>query len=282
MIQVASFRGLNTAWIAREPAGGAASDRPLLLFLHGFPDAPESWEPQLELFSKEYPVIAPYLRGLEPSAPGASSRCSREAVADDVVDILNHAPEARAGGVSRPVIVIGHDIGGMHAWHLARRLGPRLRGLVVLNGPSLEQMAARITWPRQVVRSWYIFLFQVPLLAERIFRQFQGGTGTPTPGRAVEPLIEHYRQAAREMPRALIRRPPKLEAPVLCIWSAHDRFLEIPTRAELERQAEDFELHVVKGNHWVHHRHPERVNPLLEKFFAGKPRRRRAPQEIHP
>ena len=60
-------RGLETEWVDE---GAGSAGRPVLFFIHGFPDDARVWEEQIAHFSKEYRVIAPQLRG----AGGSSAR----------------------------------------------------------------------------------------------------------------------------------------------------------------------------------------------------------------
>src|SRR5687768_11169988 len=115
---IEDIRGLPTAWWVGAP-DSASSSGPIFFFIHGFPDDPESWHHQFDYFSKKYPVVAPYLRGCGPSEPARDKRrYDMDAVALDHLEILRR--EERRYGPDRKVVVVGHDIGGIHSYTLAR------------------------------------------------------------------------------------------------------------------------------------------------------------------
>jgi len=274
MLNSKSIRGLETAWIEKRSLG---RQTPILLFLHGCPDSPDTWHAQLDHYdARGFTVIAPFARGIGPSAPSRQSeRYGLEAIALDHLEILRAVDPSG----DRPVVIIAHDIGGIHAWNLARLLGKRLAGLVLLNAPELSQMARRLGQPRQIVKSWYIALFQIPVLPERLLARWeqavitraQHKTGMPTQSPAViAPFIPQYRQAARAIPSALRDKPRSLEAPVLAICSRGDAFLETPTMQEFEELAGDVTVRVIEGNHWAHHHEPARINRLVDLFLEEK------------
>ena len=48
---------------------------PVLLFLHGFPEAAFVWDATLEHFGDRYRCVAPNLRGFEPQLPASIAKC---------------------------------------------------------------------------------------------------------------------------------------------------------------------------------------------------------------
>jgi pimeloyl-ACP methyl ester carboxylesterase len=144
-----------------------------------------------------------------------------------------------------------------------------------------------------MLKSWYMFFFQLPWLPERLarvrrwryFRAFSLGTAARAdafsaedidryaeawsqPG-ATTAMFNYYRAAFRQSPRRAEARIRVVEAPTLVIWGECDRYLSKelaePDRADvpnLERV-----VRLPEASHWVHHDEPERVNELLLEFL---------------
>jgi epoxide hydrolase 4 len=265
-------RGLDTAWIQ---LGKLTSKRPIMFFLHGFPDSPQTWVAQLEEFSKPTLVVAPFLRGLRPSEIGNVKRFSPQNLVKDCQAILKYLDPKSI----HEVVVVGHDVGGMLAWEWARQLKHRLSSLVVINGPALDQMFRRILNLRQLRKSWYIGFFQIPKLPEWVMRQWgnsiiqrlrsnQGASALNLKTEHLIPLIHIYRQSVKSL---LKRRASnqKVKAPVLVLWSEKDLFLEVPTVPELQKIASDFTIRVLNEGHWVHEAQAGRVNRLMKTFLES-------------
>ena len=275
----AEIRGLQTGWWS---STGPEVGKPVLFFIHGFPDDIESWRAQLDLFSGlGYPVVAPYLRGCGPSlrAPD-KKRYGRDAVLLDHLEILRQAGEKWG---ERGIVVIGHDIGGLHAWALARALGSRLKGLVLINAPDIGQLFLRLKSVKQIAKSWYIGAFLIPGIAEKWFglqgeRTIRGARkkgglkdSHPMPG-DVSPLLNHYRAAFADFAQILLKKPEPVFAPVIALVGKDDAFLEVPTMAEFKHYAPQAELRVLDGNHWLQIEQKDQVNRIIQRFVEGASR----------
>jgi len=140
-----------------------AGEGPLVILLHGFPECWYSWRHQLEALSTRFRVVAPDLRGYNESDKPRAVRAYElgELVAD--VDALIEAFGATEAGI------VGHDWGGGIAWTFAMERPLRTRRLAVLNcpHPAIFSQALRAN-PRQLLRSWYMFFFQIPWLPETL------------------------------------------------------------------------------------------------------------------
>lgn len=144
-----------------------AGEGPLIVLLHGFPELWYSWRRQLaDLSAAGFHAVAPDQRGynLTGKPPGVESY-RIGALGDDVVALVDRLGAERAH-------VVGHDWGGVVAWHLGARRPGRVDRLAVLNAP--HPAAYRWLLPRsdQLLRSWYVFFFQLPRLPEAAIRAF--------------------------------------------------------------------------------------------------------------
>ena len=138
-----------------------AGKGPLVILLHGFPECWYSWRHQIEALSPYFRVVAPDLRGYGDSdKPQGVSSYTLPSLTADVRGIVE------AFGAHQAVIV-GHDWGGALAWAFAATYPDQTARLIVLNCPHPGVFARHLSSnPRQVLRSWYMFFFQIPWVPE--------------------------------------------------------------------------------------------------------------------
>jgi epoxide hydrolase 4 len=267
-----------------------AGEGPLVVLLHGFPDFWYGWRHQIPaLVRAGFRVVAPDQRGYAESDKPPSWRDYRvQSLTGDIARLIEERGETRAA-------VVGHDWGAAVAWFLAMLHPERVERLAILNVPHPKRMEEGLRTPRQLRRSWYMFFFQVPVLAEealrrggeawvrRIFADARPGAFTPEDlERYVEALtrpgspkgaIDWYRAALRTPPWGPRRRLRVIEVPTLVIWGERDRHLG----AELADPDPEWvpDARVVRlpdASHWVQHDEPERVNDLLIGFLSEQRR----------
>jgi pimeloyl-ACP methyl ester carboxylesterase len=256
---------------------------PLVVFLHGFPELWWSWRHQLSAMSKAGVwAVAPDLRGYnESDKPQGISEYEVEKLASDVAGLIRALGRTEA-------IIVGHDWGGMVAWAFANEYPEMLQRLAILNVPHPLVMMRGLRRPAQMRRSWYIFLFQLPFIPERliarndfaIVRRMFRADGVPAadieryvealrmPG-AVHAALAYYRASIR---RVVTRRVPKMrtvDQPVLVVWGDRDRALgkdlaEPPRRFVPHARV----VHIPNATHWVQNDAPEKVNELLVEFVT--------------
>lgn len=137
---------------------------PLVVLLHGFPEFWYSWRHQLSALSAAFHVVAPDLRGYggtEKPAVGYDMLTLAGDV-DALLQVLTSNDSAR-----RPVTLVGHDWGGVVAWATATLHPERIDKLVAIDAPHpLAYLHGLLRHPGQLLRSWYIAMFQVAGLFE--------------------------------------------------------------------------------------------------------------------
>ncbi len=111
-------------------------DGDVVLLLHGFPQTSWEWRHQLEaLGAAGYRAVAADQRGYSPRArPREIAAYHPERLVEDVLGM------ADALGVDR-LHLVGHDFGGLVAWHVAARHPDRLATLTVVTTPHPRVMA---------------------------------------------------------------------------------------------------------------------------------------------
>ncbi len=278
------FEHVNVNGLRLHVAKAGPSDGPLMVLLHGFPEFWYGWRKQIEpLAEAGFRVWAPDQRGYNLSdKPRGIRHYAIELLAADAVGLIEAAGREQA-------ILVGHDWGGAVVWQAAAQHPQRVSRAVILNVPHPAVMMKHLrTNFRQLLRSWYMFLFQVPWLPERwlTFHRAaplaRGLRRSSRPGAFSAEDLERYREAwlqpgAMTSMLAWYRAALQLHAPMsgqrrilpptLLIWGARDRFLGRELAApsvELcdQGRLESFET----ATHWIQHEEPDKVNALIAEF----------------
>lgn len=257
------------------------ADAPVVLLLHGFPQDSTSWDAiSADLVAAGYRTLRLDQRGYSSGARPRAVRAYRMAhlVADafgflDAVNVRN-------------AHVIGHDWGGAVAWAMAERNPERLLSLTVLSTPHPAALASAMIRSSQGIKSWYMAMFQVPAVPERLLAP--GGhmwslltRGLPRESRehyaeragrpgALTAMVHWYRAAAR----ALLGRgsgSTAVSVRTLYVWGARDPALGSYAAEQTGRYVSaPYVFHVLSGHgHWLPERAADQLrDPILRHLGA--------------
>jgi len=258
---------------------------PLVILLHGFPEFWYGWRRQIApLAAAGLRILAPDQRGYNLSdKPTGIAAYRLDRLAEDVLGLADSLRRARFA-------VVGHDWGGVVAWHLAGRNPERVSRAAMLNAPhpaTLRRYASR--HPRQVLKSWYVGFFQLPSMPElalragdywvlrrvlrrssRVgaftaddFRAYRAAWAQPG---ALGAMLNWYRALRHDAGR---EASTPIRTPVRVIWGDRDAFLDrglAEAGLALCERGEIF--HLPDATHWVQHERPDEVNRLLINFLT--------------
>ena len=260
-------------------------DGPVVVLLHGFPEFWYGWRRQIEpLAAAGFRVIVPDQRGYNLSSkPSGVAAYALTELVSDVTAIADQLGQQR-------VFLAGHDWGAAVAWSAALLHPNRIAKLVVLNVPHPSVMRKFLsTRPRQLLRSWYMFFFQLPWLPEAVFSAFDFLIGarallrSSRPGTFSAEDLAQYR-AAWSQPRAItsminwyralfrtrLKFPDKtVRVPTRILWGERDAFLRAEISRESLRYCTNAELFTFSNaTHWLQHEQPTQVSEHLIDFFC--------------
>ncbi|HWS86148.1 MAG TPA: alpha/beta hydrolase [Pyrinomonadaceae bacterium] len=262
----------------------------LVVLLHGFPECWYSWRHQLKALGRRFRVVAPDMRGYNLSdKPGRVEDYRMQRLVDDVTGLVRHFG-------AREAAVVGHDWGGAVAWAVAQHYPDYVWKLASLQTPPPAVWGRNLTL-KQLLRSWYMFFFQLPTIPEWwISRDDFAGLGqtlraTSRPGTFGDQDIEVLKAALRE-PGALtgginyyranlraflsrgfggrqIRPHERIRVPTLFIYGERDFAILPETVAGVGDyvDAPYTELRLGRSNHWVQQESPAEVSAALLKFL---------------
>lgn len=277
---------IQTNGITLHVVAAGPEDGRLVLLLHGFPEFWYGWRHQIPaLVAAGYRVIVPDQRGYNLSdKPKGVASYAWDNMAVDAVGLITAFGRQKA-------IVVGHDWGANVAWWVGMAYPQHVEKLVVMNVPHplVFMQTLRSNW-RQMLKSWYIFFFQLPFMPEfslsrrdyaPMVTQVQGSANPGTftdadmahyreawrqPG-ALTAMINWYRAALRKLPR--LNGDPRLSVPTLLIWGKQDRFLSDAMAQPSIDMCDGGRLVMLdEATHWVQHDLPARVNSLLLDFLS--------------
>jgi pimeloyl-ACP methyl ester carboxylesterase len=257
------------------------SDGDPVVLLHGFPQDSTAWNRVAPLLHRNgLRTLAPDQRGYSPMARprGRAHYRLRETTAD-VLALLDAAGLGSAH-------VVGHDWGAGVGWALAAWHPERVRTLTALSVPHPAAMARAMVTSDQALRSYYMALFQLPLLPERVVLAGEGAAlrrmlvRSGLPADAVDRYVARMREpgaltAALNWYRALPWNGRDtvgtVRVPTLHVWSTGDAFLVRAATDDTARFVEaPYRLEVLQGvAHWIPELAPDVVADLVTAHVRG-------------
>lgn len=133
-------------------ASTGTPDKPLMLFLHGFPEFWYEWKDFLPAFGDDYYCVAPDQRGYNLSEkPKEVDAYRAKHLIEDVAQLV----EVFSSG--EKFTLVAHDWGAAVAWGFALKHAGKLEQLIILNGVHPAVMARELVRsPAQAKASEYI------------------------------------------------------------------------------------------------------------------------------
>ncbi len=276
--------------------------RPLMVFLHGFPEAAFIWDELLDYFSKAehggYRCVAPNLRGFEKSSSPTEVQAYRaHLMVQDLTELA--AIESSSGKID---VLVAHDWGGAFGWAYANQHGDKLGKLVIINSPHPGTFTRELrNNPAQQKASAYMNFLAQPkaeeLLAADDFKRMWPffllmKAGADGFGWLTETVKNQYREvwskgltgacnlyrvtpmkpAAPGQPAPDIPQLPRerlvVNVPTFVFWALDDAALLPGLLDGLDEYVPQLEVKKVPGaTHWIVHEQPQFVAQEIEAFL---------------
>ena len=258
---------------------------PALVLVHGYPDNQEVWELVIQQLIQDFYVLSYDVRGAGKSSIPKRIRDYRlEQLSLDLESVVNTVLE------DHPFHLAAHDWGSIQSWESVTE--PKFRGRILsystISGPCLDHTAF---WMRQqfkqnkprffkqLTKSWYIAVFQLPLLAPAIWTLF-----TPEKWDKVLQQLEQQKDLplnshiaadgkhgiglyrANFIPRLTQPRQRFAVCPVQAIVLKRDNFVSPELIDEMPKWAENFQRVEIDANHWAILSQAELVAEYIKTF----------------
>lgn len=276
-------------------ASAGERGKPLLIFLHGFPEFWFAWHAQLAAFGDRFYAVAPDLRGFNLSdMPKDVSDYRPKRITQDIEQLIAHLGYQRC-------VMVAHDWGGAVAWNIAISQPALLERLIIINATHPYVFANALANDQQqqqasAYMNWLRASGSEQALAKddfRVMEQLMLGMGRPSDhwfdeatrqkyhaswARGLSGGVNYYRATPLYPPTAddpgagkLSLKPEDFHCrvPVRVIWGMQDKALLPLLLDELPELVDDLIIErIPEATHWVVHEQPERIRQLITRFLV--------------
>jgi pimeloyl-ACP methyl ester carboxylesterase len=258
----------------------------LMLMLHGFPEFWYSWRHQIPEFADDYQVVAIDLRGYNDSDK------PQELEAYKISELVADVQDVISGLGYEDCILVGHDWGGVIAWYFTYAYPEMVEKLIVLNIPHPVLFVEGLKTPQQLLKSWYVFAFQLPWLPEFVFQlndyqalalcfttmaidrtafsesDLNAYKNAAAKRGALTAMINYYRCAFQSLLEGASQPWNILDVPTLTIWGENDVALGKELTYGTQKYVRNWQVKYIPNcSHWVQQEQPALVNRYIREFI---------------
>jgi NAD(P)-dependent dehydrogenase (short-subunit alcohol dehydrogenase family)/pimeloyl-ACP methyl ester carboxylesterase len=258
--------------------------RPTVLLVHGYPDTHLMWQDVTARLVEDFHVVSYDTRGAGKTTKPSTLEGYR-------LEHLGHDLMAVADAVSpdRPVHVVAHDWGSIQAWEAVTEPAnaDRIASYTSISGPCLDHVAHWMRRPspktvRQLLHSWYIGFFHLPVLPALAWRLWLGRNwgrvltvvdgvprrpGHPAPTVTSDGINGMSLYKANFRPAMRQPRERRTTVPVQVIQPTRDRYVTAALTENLQKWAPKLWRRTVAASHWVPVTHPDVVARMAAEFI---------------
>ncbi|ENX02928.1 hypothetical protein F899_00566 [Acinetobacter sp. CIP 101934] len=258
--------------------------KPALVLVHGYPDHQEVWK-NVIVYLPDYFIVTYDVRGAgDSSIPKYIRDYHLERLSMDLEEVVNAVLPGQS------FHLVAHDWGSIQSWESVTdpRFEGRILSFTTISGPCLDHAAFwmrnqfkqnRSRFFKQLSKSWYIAMFQLPWLAPtawnffnperwgKIIRELEGKEGLPLNQNIVKDGkygVGLYR--ANFIPRLLKPRERYAICPVQAIVLKRDNFVSPQLVDEMPKWVQTFSRVELDANHWAILSQPKLIAESIREF----------------
>ncbi|MCC2636814.1 MAG: 3-ketoacyl-(acyl-carrier-protein) reductase [Moraxellaceae bacterium] len=283
---------IQSAGVSLHVTGWGDSRKTPVVLVHGYPDNHLVWKPVAEHLAKHFYVIAYDVRGAGQSdAPPGVRAYTLELLAQDLAAVVDTVIP------NRRFHLVGHDWGSIQSWEsvTTERLKPRIASYTTISGPALDHAAhwvrertlnlspaAKAKVMKQLLSSWYIGFFQLPVLPTAGWRAGFGKLwptylekregvveAEPNPTQITDGAngVQLYRANFRQ--KLIAPEIRHAACPVQLIVPTRDNYVSPQLFEDLHRWVPELYRRDINASHWVPLSHPNLIAAWIVEFVEG-------------
>jgi NAD(P)-dependent dehydrogenase (short-subunit alcohol dehydrogenase family)/pimeloyl-ACP methyl ester carboxylesterase len=256
---------------------------PAVVLVHGYPDNSSIWDGVAERLAGRFRVVRYDVRGCgESEAPKDRRDYTLDQLAADLAAVV------RAVSPTSPVHLVAHDWGSIQSWHAVTdpAYAELFASYTSISGPDLDHIAH---WMRsnvrrgrmgaalrQMLHSWYIGFFQIPVLPELAMRFPLILRRLHAKPRDARNGIQLYR--VNMLGRLSQPGERRTAVPVQQIALTRDAYVTPALLAAAEPFCDQLWRRELPFSHWAPREHPGAIAEFVSDFVAhvdGAPAGRR-------
>lgn len=261
------------------------SSQEALVLVHGYPDNQEVWEAIIAELIQDFYIVSYDVRGAgQSSIPQHVRDYTLPRLSQDLLCVVD------ALLPNRSFHLAAHDWGSIQSWESVTdpQFKTRLLSYTTLSGPCLDHAAYwmrkqfsdnKAQFLKQLKKSWYIGVFQLPLLAPTAWHFLTPARWSKilanleqTDGLAAHHNVSHdgrygvalYR--ANFIPRLMKPRQRYAQCPVQAIVLKRDQFVSPALIDELPQWVEELTRVEIDANHWAILSRAKEIAQLIGDF----------------
>jgi len=252
-------------------------DAPPLILVHGYPDSARVWDALRRELEPRYRVIAYDVRGAGASeAPKRRADYRLPQLARDLLAVA----DATCG--TQPFHLVAHDWGSIQSWEAVTdpANAARIASFTSISGPCLDHVFRARTNFAQLLKSWYIVFFHLPLVPQLVWRlggaalwpwwlrKTEGVRAPRDPDQLRNCIngLQLYR--ANFIARAWRPRERRTQIPVQFIVPRFDRYVTPALSVGVAQWLGRYRREIIDAPHWTVLRDATRIAARIERFIA--------------
>jgi len=262
---------------------------PLLVFVHGYPDDKEVWDPVIAPLLDEFRILRYDVRGAGLS--DVPAKRDDYLMPELVADLLAVVDAVKPEGTFH---VIGHDWGSIQLWEAVTDpiASERIASFVSASGPCLDHIAMQMQQAAkkgglkeraraltQAAKSWYIGMFQLPVLPELAWSKGSAPKVEKRIAAAENIPYAAFQSAQRSkngthgiqlyranVPKRLRQPEPRASrVPTHVLIPKNDNYVSEYIARSCEPWVQSVQFEPVEGGHWFYLAQPEIFAEAIRK-----------------